>query len=112
MSIGRKRKRLFTCFIICVAVVATFFSWLELRGMGFPDGHVTDLGKADKLLLRIFIMGNFVFVSWFAFVGFATRKNDNGKQLYISSGCYLVFVLLLLCLHFYLATFLNNGTGG
>ena len=90
-------------FMGLFALAASVSVYQELRLLGFPDGFLTELDRAERILGIIFIGVSFPAGLWFVFIG---------KKLWIAIVFYAVFVILLSAVDFYLRRHLMSGGGG
>ena len=92
---------------LSVVVYASF-----LFRLGFPDGYVTALDRAERILAYVFIGGSFPVGLWFCFLGWIAPHQRIRKKLGVSACVYAAFTILLFVIDFYLGRHLDNGFGG
>jgi hypothetical protein len=93
-----------------LAMAAYEYAWLQ--GLGFPDGHLTDLDRA-----RIPLHGAFIGLSVLCGLCFLllARIGPGGPRwtwLLVVVALYLSIVLVTLSIDWHLSTSLDAGAGG
>jgi hypothetical protein len=80
--------------------------------LGFPDGHITELGYAERRLAYIFIGISFILGSFFIYLGTVGARKQIAKSLSAIIILYLLSVVGIYLLDYYYRLHLDNGVGG
>ena len=96
----------------CVALGVSYFVYGQIRFMGFPDGFLTDLDRAQRILGYVFLGTSVPAGLWFGFLSWIAPQHRVGKKLLVTIALYVGFLLLLYGINFYLRQNLNSGSGG
>lgn len=112
MTAYPKWHRILAFSIACLTLVWSAFAYLELQSFGFPDGHLTELDRAEAILGRVLISISVPVGLWFIFLGSIATRRRISKKLSLTIICYAIFVLLLLVTDLYLRHHLDDGVGG
>lgn len=83
-----------------------------IQSRGFPDGHLTDLDRAEKPLANLFGWVSVPVGLWCISLGWRAVDQPIIKAFRATVALYTVFVLLLLAVDFYYRQHLDNGGGG
>ena len=95
------------------AFAAAFFVYAEYVYMlGFPDGYITDLGRAERQLAYVFIGISLIAGTYFVYLGWAATKNKIGVKLPVVIVLYMIFVFCLFVIDNHFHSYLDNGAGG
>jgi hypothetical protein len=100
-------------FLLGVTVLAlAAFVYAELRLLGFPDGHLTELDRARIPLHSVFIGLSVLcgLCSLYLAAAESGRRRHLGLRAVVP--LYLVIVLATLLIDFHLGSYLDGGTGG
>lgn len=95
-----------------LSIIASVLLYMEQQNIGFPDGHLTELDRAEKPI--IFVLSFILIVSGLLllYLGrFAKWKNSN-RLFYGTLILVLVAVLITASLDVYFNSILENGGGG
>jgi hypothetical protein len=95
------------CLLVAVAVVDGY-----RQTLGFPDGFVSPLDQAHRVLATIFIAVSLLVSLWLGVLGWRAIKVPIAQQLGATMAGYTLFVVLLVLLDLYLRFQLNHGRGG
>ena len=95
-----------------IALAAAFGLYQELQFMGFPDGFLTELDRARKVLFRIFIGVSIPVALWLFTLGRLAASRQVGRLLMVSLAGYGAFIALLFITDLYLRQNLRGGGGG
>lgn len=106
-------KRIIAYLFGCAALAASLFVYLEYVYMlGFPDGHVTELGRAQRSLAYVFIAASVVFGLCFFYLGSVISRRRIDKQLSIVVALYVMSVVVVFLIDSYYRSHLMDGRGG
>jgi hypothetical protein len=114
----QKGLRVVVFLIGGMILAASGLVYLQVKSMGFPDGFLTDLDRARKVLGNLFIWVSLPTSVWFGVLGWEPwrRESQKGqvslKQLGFASATYALFVITLWGIDLYLQQHLNHGGGG
>jgi len=84
----------------------------HFRYMGFPDGHLTELDRAEKLLFQVFLWFSMACGIQLLTLSISPAWQENGKMLRVSIIVYGVMVLVARLVRCFLGLHLDNGRGG
>jgi uncharacterized membrane protein len=108
-----KLNRTIAYLIGCMALVSSFPVYVEyIYQLGFPDGHITELGYAERRLAYVFIVISFIFGSSFIYLGTGEARKRSAKQLSATIILYLLSVIGIYLINYYYRLHLDNGVGG
>lgn len=93
-------------------LVLSGWVYLEVQGLGFPDGFLTELDRAKKLLGSIFFGVSLPVALWLGWLGWVAPHQPIGDRLYRTAGVYGAFLLTLASIYAYLQQRLLDGGGG
>jgi hypothetical protein len=93
-----------------LAMAAYEYAWLQ--GLGFPDGHLTDLDRA-RIPLRSAFIGLSVLCG-LCFLLLARIGPGGQRRIWLLAaiGLYLAIVLATFSSDWHLSTYLDAGAGG
>ena len=96
--------------LAALAMAAYEYAWLQ--GLGFPDGHLTDLDRA-RIPLRSAFIGLSVLCG-LCFLLLARIASGKQRRIWLLAviGLYLAIVLATLSIDWHLSTSLDAGAGG
>jgi hypothetical protein len=92
-----------------LAIAALDYTWLQ--GLGFPDGHLTELDRARIPLHRVFIGLSVLGGLCSLYLAIASAKQRQTGLLAVISF-YLAVGFTIVLIDWYLSSHLNAGTGG
>ena len=103
-----KRRPTFIYGIIAISI--SIILYILLHSLGFPDGYLTDLSKALKILYELMTGLYLVFALCFIYAAFSeTVRNKFGNFLKYS---FILSGIAVLIIYFFLMMYLDNGQGG
>ena len=85
---------------------------LELQYLGFPDGHITDLDGAKRVLYTFAATVSLLFSAWFVYSGIQLKTAKEPKTLFISVTAFVIILGTLALLYHYYSSVLDGGQGG
>jgi hypothetical protein len=98
--------------IAIVVWVAVFAVYWTLRGLGFPDGHLTELDRTAKILGQLFIWASIPFALYCSVFPVTKPGPRAIKRFSIVSAVYAIAVLGLIGLRIHYGMTLDHGRGG
>lgn len=105
--------RLFACLLGLVALALSFYAYEEyIRLLGFPDGHITELGAAEKKLAVVFITLSLPLGSHLLYLGIAADPRKVGARQVVTVILYVLVLVGASAVHHFLETRLDGGIGG
>ena len=108
-----KLNRLLSYFFgYIVLLVPAFVYVLHLHFLGFPDGHLTELERAEIILYKISIGPMIILGIYFCYLGFIANKQSIKKKLMISIFIYIILISVIIIIDFYLRLHFDHGIGG
>lgn len=96
----------------CFALASSVFAYEEIRLLGFPDGFLTELERAERILAYVFILISFPTSFWFIFLSWRASQQRIITKLCLTILLYTVLVIILFVINFYLRQHLSSGGGG
>lgn len=96
----------------CLLFIASALVYLTMQSRGFPDGHLTELDRAENVLATLFIGVSTPAGVWFIVLGGEPGKQLITKRFRLTLLLYALFTFLLLGIDLYLRHHLDNGAGG
>ena len=97
----------------CVALASSLLAYLDYVYMlGFPDGFVTELGRAERRLAYAFIGVSVVLAACFIYLGASASRKAVGRKLFAAVVLYLMSVAGAFLIDYYCRSRLDNGAGG
>lgn len=98
--------------LAALSAMLAVFAYADLRFAGFPDGHLTELERAQVFLLPIFIGVNLLCTVWFLRLGCIAKNIGMATRLRVSRIVYAIFLVGSVVIHLFLLQRLNSGVGG
>lgn len=98
------------CFIF--AFLLSAFLALELREFGFPDGFLTELDRARRVLFPVAIALNLGLGVYFLYFAFSYRQGANRKPFLVALLVYGLLLLVLFFVDYALILQLDGWAGG
>lgn len=106
-------SRLLACLLGLAALALSLYVYEEhIRLLGFPDGHVTELGAAEKKLAVVFIALSLLIGSYSLYLGTMTDRRKTAARLVVATGLYLLLLAGAAATDYYLQSQLDGGAGG
>lgn len=96
----------------CLLFIASALVYLIMQSRGFPDGHLTELDRAENVLATLFIGVNTPAGLWFILLGGQSGQQRITKRFRLTLLLYALFAFLLFGIDLYLRHHLDNGAGG
>ncbi len=96
----------------CVVLLLSALVYAEVSSMGFPDGHLTELDRAERVLAYGLLGVNFFVSLWFVFLFRRAPHEPVGRRVWVSTALYAVFVAVMLAVDLGLSRHLDAGGGG
>lgn len=84
----------------------------RIRFFGFPDGHLTELERAERLLFQALLWPSAVFGVAFIAVGWRQGRTGKTGGFWIIVGCFGLFSLMIGAIDLTLRFCLDHGAGG
>lgn len=97
--------------VLCLLAVSTV-TFLELQHMGFPDGHLTELERAQRPLFYAFLIADAVFGLIMLARLFIPGGKTSGRALVFASAGYGGALAAMIALNIWFQLTLNHGIGG
>lgn len=105
--------RLISVFFGILSIALPFFVYLvHIRYLGFPDGYMTELDRAGKILYGIFSCLSAPIGFFFFYLGLSGSKQGVKGQLKIAILIYMALIAITMIIRLLLSLFLDNGRGG
>lgn len=106
-------SRLLACLLGLLALASSLYVYEEhVRLLGFPDGHVTALGTAERKLATVYIALSLPLGLGLLCVGMVANRRKAAARLVIVGGLYLLVVVGAAVADHYLRSRLDGGSGG
>ena len=106
------RSRYAAILLSIAGLAFAAYDYVWLQGLGFPDGHLTELDRA-RIPLHTVVIGLTVLVGLYslslAFLASADRCRRGGRAVIV---LYLAIGLAALLIDWHLGSYLDAGTGG
>lgn len=104
--------RILAYLLGCIPLALATIAYLERQSLGFPNGHLTEVERAQKTLLALSTWTSLLFSGWFAFLGWMAARRRVGTKLCVATILYVLVAALLLGVDRYLRQHLEGGGGG
>lgn len=95
-----------TGFTALLLPVMLYFFYI--RGFGFPDGYISELQRAEKILYRIIEIPGIITACCLFYFG----KKKEGRKIILFVFLYFALILLVVLLDYYFRLHLDHGQGG
>ena len=106
-------SRLLACLLGLVALALSLYVYQEYIGLlGFPDGHVTELGAAEKKLALVFIALSLPLGVRLLHLGVLADPRRMGARLVLAGSLYLLVLIGAIVVDHFLQARLDGGGGG
>ncbi len=86
--------------------------FLYIDFAGFPDGHLTDLERAEITLFKVFACVAVPFSGYFLYCARTHSKETADRRFLAAASVLILLAVLSLGLKFYLGMHLDHGQGG
>jgi len=106
------KKFLLNIFSIISVFLPILYYFIHIKYLGFPDGHLTDLDKAQKCLYHFFLWPSIGFGFVFAYLRWKVTSYEINKIMLIFVVIYLLFLLVIFISNYYLEINFDGGVGG
>ena len=83
-----------------------------IQYIGFPDGYVTELESARKVLFKVFTLLSAALGIIFFLVGLSASKPGMDRRLKIAILIFNGLIILSLIVNYFMGSCLDNGRGG
>lgn len=80
--------------------------------LGFPDGHLTELERAEKSLFTSFIIFNIILSGGFFYLGRPRSPINSSKKVYFILLLYIMVTITVFSIDYYFRQHLEHGGGG
>ncbi|GAB4132632.1 MAG: hypothetical protein Fur0046_02560 [Cyanobacteria bacterium J069] len=111
MRLSLARTRIAAFLGASLLLVLSGWVYLEVQGLGFPDGFLTELDHAKKLLASLFLCVSLPIALWLGWLGWVAPHQPIGDRLQRTAGAYGAFLLGLAGIYAYLRQTLLGGGG-
>lgn len=106
-------KHILAFVIGAVALASSFLVYLEyIYMLGFPDGFISELDRAERQLAYVYIVGNVILSSYFIYLGWVAPRKEISKKLFVAIFLYLIFLLSIYFVDYYCRLHFTGSTGG
>ncbi len=106
-------SRSLACLLGLAALALSFYAYEEyIRLLGFPDGHVTPLGAAERKLAAVFIASSLPLGLYLLYLGTAAAPKKVRARLAITAGLYVLVLVGVVVVDRLLQARLDGGIGG
>lgn len=101
------------CLLGLVALALSLYVYEEyIALLGFPDGHVTQLGAAERKLAVVFIALSLPLGASLLYLGVLADSRKLGTRLVIAGSLYLLVLMGAVAVDYFLQVHLDGGGGG
>lgn len=105
-----KLNRIIAFLLACVTLALSLLVYFSfVYQLGFPDGFISELARAQRRLAYIFIGISLLFSAGFMYLGMVTLRKQMTKLLAVAVLLYVVVIVCVLMLNYYLNL---TGSGG
>lgn len=106
-------KYLRPCVFGLIAILLPVYLYIvHIQYFGFPDGHLTELERAQKILFQCFLWPDLAMGGYFFYLCYIASKRKMESKLFFAAIGYVCFIVILSCCNYILSTNLNHGIGG
>ena len=105
-------KILISLLLLIVISIPVFIYITYIQYLGFPDGHLTELNQAEKIVFNCFAVVSILFALFLLYSWFVKLKIRPKKSLLLFFSLYLFVLTIFFGVVLYLQTILENGAGG
>ena len=101
-------------YMLCgLSLAAATYFWLTLEGLGFPDGHLTELERVRQPLYRGFALINILLAPFFGYLGCVSPNKVINNWMPRLFFVYLGLMGAFVGLNYYvLPAYFRGGGGG
>ena len=85
---------------------------MYIQYLGFPDGHLTELERAERLLYWPFTAVSIILGIFLHYSYWKTYINKTGRKLTIPVLLYFLLLIVFGLIEYYFRLHLEHGTGG
>lgn len=87
---------------------------MDQSGLGFPDGHLSELERAQRPLFQIYSVGNLALALSFALIGLKWDPESRFWRMFFWIGivAFLAGWLGFAWVNYWWGGFMSHGTGG
>jgi hypothetical protein len=108
-----RATRIFAYLAGCLAFALSLLVYMDyIYHLGFPDGFITELGRAERQLAYIFIGVSVILGSCFIYLGWVASRKRVCKKLSAAIVLYLVSIISLSLMDYYYRLHLMDSAGG
>ena len=108
-----KFQKILTYILGIVACIVFVFIYLfYIRWLGFPDGYLSALDRAEKILFTAFMWFSLIAGLYFICLGLISSQQTLNIRLYIGLFFYLGVMIFVLVVDYYFRLNLDDGAGG
>lgn len=100
----------FFAFITLILPVLGYLEYIHLSG--FPDGNITEYGRAGKILYKILIWPGFVLGLCFIYLGWTASRQRINRKLTIAVSILIFYVVTAVVADRLLFSYFDHGQGG
>lgn len=86
--------------------------FFHIQSMGFPDGHLTELDRAEITLFKVFSGLALPFVGYFVYCGRTHSSETGDKRFLTAAAAWTLITILCVAIEVYLGMHLEHGQGG
>ena len=106
-------SRLFACVLGLAALALSFYAYEEyIAWLGFPDGHVTELGTAERRLASVFIALSLPLGLYLLYLATLADPRKVDRRLAVTAGLYVLVLVGTGLVDRWLQARLDGGVGG
>ena len=106
-----KRSRALAILFGCLALALSAYAFQLRAFIGFPDGFVTPIDRAERHLFTAFILLGLAAACGFFFLAFFQSRAEREKSVGLAAIVYLILMALFTAVDWYLRNNLDSGIG-
>ena len=99
-------------FLGFLSVIMAFFMKVQADRFGFPDGHLSELERAQLPLNYVFSTLSGVFALVLFYLAWKPPNLKPGILTRAATALYLLLILTFIAINYWLGMTLNHGQGG
>jgi hypothetical protein len=107
-----QRNQVLAYSVGSITLLAALVLYQEVQFMGFPDGFLSELDRARRVMLWVMIGLSLPTALWFFALGRQAARTQVGPQLSVSLAGYGAYMALLWLIDLYLRRNLIGSGGG